>query len=79
VEVCALSALCALCVEVCALSALCVEVCALSALCDPRSIGLRAEDWKTCPRGLAFSAHARPTARLGRWGEHGTRPISSCL
>jgi hypothetical protein len=33
VEVCALSALCALCVEVCALSALCVEVCALSALC----------------------------------------------
>jgi hypothetical protein len=35
VEVCALSALCALCVEVCALSALCalwVEVCALSAL-----------------------------------------------
>ena len=32
VKVCALSALCALCVEVCALSALCVEVCALSAL-----------------------------------------------
>jgi hypothetical protein len=36
VEVCALSALCALCVEVCALSALCVEVCALSALCALR-------------------------------------------
>ena len=38
VEVCALSALCALWVEVCALSALCalwVEVCALSALCAP--------------------------------------------
>ena len=32
-KVCALSALCALCVEVCALSALCVKVCALSALC----------------------------------------------
>jgi hypothetical protein len=56
VEVCALSALCALWVEVCALSALWVEVCALSALCAvrspnaTRSMDLRSEECKPCPR-----------------------------
>ena len=45
VEVCALSALCALCVEVCALSALCVEVCALSALCAISPRGWAAKTW----------------------------------
>jgi hypothetical protein len=51
VEVCALSALCALWVEVCALSALCalwVEVCALSALCaiSPLRIQFPDRSWR---------------------------------